>query len=85
MSGVRAPDAIATVPEANDVAPRKLRGFAAIKSRSPETLAAISQLGGIAAHARGAAHEWDSGEASDAGRKGGRAAAANKAARKAAK
>lgn len=35
----------------------------------------IASKGGIAAHEQGTAHEWDSDEARDAGRKGGFASA----------
>ena len=44
------------------------RGFA---SMSPEEQRRIAVMGGKAAHARGTAHEWDSAEAMEAGRKGG--------------
>jgi len=38
---------------------------------SPEKQREIASKGGRAAHAKGTAHEWSSGEARDAGRKGG--------------
>lgn len=38
---------------------------------SPEKQREIASKGGRAAHAKGTAHEWSSGEAKDAGRKGG--------------
>ena len=44
------------------------RGFA---SMSAEKQREIASKGGQAAHAKGTAHEWSSGEARDAGRKGG--------------
>lgn len=44
------------------------RGFA---SMSAEKQREIASKGGRAAHAKGTAHEWSSGEARDAGRKGG--------------
>ncbi len=43
-------------------------GFAAM---SPERQREIARMGGIAAHAKGTAHKWDSIQARDAGRKGG--------------
>ena len=47
---------------------RSNRGFASMdRSKQRE----IASKGGRAAHARGTAHEWSSGEARDAGRKGG--------------
>ncbi len=46
------------------------RGFA---SMSMERRREIASLGGRAAHAAGTAHRWTSAEASEAGRKGGRA------------
>lgn len=46
------------------------RGFA---SMSPEKQRAIASKGGRAAHEQGAAHEWTSAEAREAGRKGGQA------------
>jgi general stress protein YciG len=48
--------------------PKARRGFA---SMSPEKQREIASKGGRAAHAKGTAHEWSSGEARDAGRKGG--------------
>ena len=47
---------------------RKPRGFAAL---TPERRREISQKGGVSAHVKGSAHEWDSGAAREAGRKGG--------------
>jgi general stress protein YciG len=63
----------------NDSAPKKKarRGFAAI---SPERQREIASLGGKAAHAKGTAHQFSAEEARVAGRKGGQAAAAKKAA-----
>jgi general stress protein YciG len=40
----------------------------------PEQQRQIASMGGRAAHQRGTAHEWDSREAAEAGRKGGKAA-----------
>lgn len=48
--------------------PKARRGFA---SMSAEKQREIASKGGRAAHAKGTAHEWSSGEARDAGRKGG--------------
>ena len=47
---------------------RKPRGFAAL---TPERRREISHKGGVSAHVKGSAHEWDSGAAREAGRKGG--------------
>ena len=47
-----------------------LRGFA---SMNPELQRQIASKGGKAAHQRGTAHEFDSREAAEAGRKGGQA------------
>ncbi len=46
----------------------KNRGFA---SMSKERRTELARLGGIAAHAQGTAHEFDSYEAGEAGRLGG--------------
>ena len=46
------------------------RGFA---SMDPEKQRRIASKGGKAAHAKGKAHEWNSEEAREAGRKGGSA------------
>jgi general stress protein YciG len=55
---------------------RKARGFAAM---SPEAQREIARKGGRAAHQRGTAHEFDSAEAAQAGRKGGEAVSRNRA------
>lgn len=55
--------------------PKKKRGFATM---TPERRREISSQGGKAAHAAGTAHEFDSEEATEAGRKGGYAAHANR-------
>lgn len=47
---------------------RKPRGFAAL---TPERRKEISRKGGVTAHVKGSAHEWDSTTAREAGRKGG--------------
>lgn len=44
------------------------RGFA---SMDPQKQREIASKGGRAAHEKGTAHEWDSSEAREAGRKGG--------------
>lgn len=46
----------------------KPRGFAAM---TPERRIAISRQGGVSAHRKGTAHEWDKATAQEAGRKGG--------------
>jgi uncharacterized protein len=53
------------------MAEKRPRGFAAM---NPEQQRQIASMGGRAAHQRGTAHEWDSREAAEAGRKGGKAA-----------
>jgi general stress protein YciG len=50
--------------------PKKRRGFAAMDRSA---VRAIARKGGVAAHARGTAHEFTPEEARDAGRKGGTA------------
>lgn len=54
------------------------RGFA---SMSPAMRAEIASKGGKAAHAKGTAHTWTPEEAKEAGRKGGKVRAANRAKR----
>lgn len=57
--------------------PKKRRGFACMdRARVSE----IARKGGIAAHATGTAHEWNSEAARAAGSKGGKVTAAKKAA-----
>jgi uncharacterized protein len=46
------------------------RGFAVM---SPEKQKEIARQGGRAAHQQGVAHQWNSNEAREAGRKGGQA------------
>lgn len=55
------------------------RGFA---SMDREKARAIASLGGKAAHRKGTAHEWTADEAREAGRKGGLASHAKRAAAK---
>ena len=54
---------------------RSNRGFA---SMDPSKQREIASKGGRAAHAKGTAHEFDSGEAREAGRKGGQAVSRNR-------
>src|SRR6201995_5888019 len=54
---------------------RSNRGFA---SMDREKQREIASKGGRAAHAKGTAHEFDSGEAREAGRKGGMAVSRNR-------
>jgi general stress protein YciG len=54
---------------------RSNRGFA---SMDREKQREIASKGGKAAHAKGTAHEFDSGEAREAGRKGGQAVSRNR-------
>src|ERR1051325_2107069 len=54
---------------------KSARGFA---SMDREKQREIASKGGRAAHAKGTAHEFDSGEAREAGRKGGMAVSRNR-------
>jgi general stress protein YciG len=54
------------------------RGFASMDRTAQRH---IASLGGRAAHRKGTAHQWDSREAAEAGRKGGRTTQRNKKAR----
>src|SRR6185295_11656877 len=54
---------------------RSNRGFASLDRSKPKE---IASKGGKAAHAKGTAHEFDSGEAREAGRKGGLAVSQNR-------
>jgi general stress protein YciG len=54
---------------------RSNRGFASMDREKQREIAA---KGGRAAHAKGTAHEFDSGEAREAGRKGGQAVSRNR-------
>lgn len=56
--------------ENNLVAKKARRGFAAM---SPERQRQIASQGGKVAHQLGSAHQWNSEEAKEAGRKGGKA------------
>ncbi|HLK91102.1 MAG TPA: stress-induced protein [Polyangia bacterium] len=53
----------------------KPRGFAAL---TPERRKEISRKGGVSAHVKGSAHEWDTQAAREAGRKGGLSHAARR-------
>lgn len=55
---------------ANNSSGKSRRGFA---SMSVEKQREIASKGGRAAHKKGTAHEWNSREAAEAGREGGRA------------
>jgi len=44
------------------------RGFAAM---TPERRTEISRMGGVSAHRKGTAHQWNPATAQEAGRKGG--------------
>ncbi len=55
---------------------KKRRGFAAM---DPDAQRKIAAAGGRAAHAAGAAHEFNAGEAQKAGRRGGKKVARDKA------
>ena len=57
--------------------PNSNRGFAAME---PEEQRRIASKGGRAAHESGHAHEWNSGEAAEAGRRGGLASHGERAA-----
>jgi len=59
--------------------PKKNKGFAAMH---PGRQREIAGWGGLVAHRKGTAHEWDSSEAQAAGRKGGLKRAANDRLRK---
>jgi general stress protein YciG len=60
--------------ENNNKQPQK-RGFA---NMDPDKQREIAAMGGREAHARGTAHQFDSAEAREAGRKGGQANSANR-------
>lgn len=56
--------------QSNQQTNKPRRGFAAM---NPEKQKEIARKGGRAAHEQGVAHQWDSNEAREAGRKGGQA------------
>ena len=68
------------VTEADLGLPQRKRGFACL---SAEQRAEMARRGGVAAHARGTAHEWTSETAKAAGRKGGETSQALARARRA--
>ena len=61
-------DGIAAASNGTTTSRRSNRGFASMDRGKQKE---IASKGGRAAHAKGTAHEFDSGEARDAGRKGG--------------
>ena len=65
--------AVASTPQTPRA--RSNRGFASMDRQKQRE---IASKGGRAAHAKGTAHEFDSGEARDAGRKGGVAVSRNR-------
>lgn len=68
-------DGLAAASNGTATSRRSNRGFASMdRSKQKE----IASKGGKAAHAKGTAHEFDSGEARDAGRKGGLAVSQNR-------
>src|SRR5579871_3111502 len=72
----RAQDAGSNDPQDSSTSTKKSnRGFA---SMDREKQREIASKGGKAAHAKGTAHEFDSGEAREAGRKGGVAVSRNR-------
>jgi general stress protein YciG len=73
--GARQPGSSNSAPQSGNVRSRSNRGFA---SMDPSKQKEIASKGGRAAHAKGTAHEFDSGEAREAGRKGGMAVSRNR-------
>jgi general stress protein YciG len=65
--------------ESNNNPTKRPRGFAAMPR---DQRSAISRKGGLAAHRAGTAHEFNTEEAREAGRKGGRATHAKARARR---
>ena len=53
-------------------------GGRGLASADRETKERVASIGGKAAHEQGTAHEWDSREASEAGRKGGESVSRDK-------
>jgi hypothetical protein len=62
----------------SDTKPRRARGFAGM---DPAVLKEVGRKGGVAAHDAGTAHEFSPEEARAAGRKGGKATQAKRAAK----
>ncbi len=54
------------------------RGFASLVAKDPARMREVAAKGGRAAHARGTAHEFDTEEAREAGRKGGQKVSENR-------
>lgn len=68
-------DGIAAASNGTSTSRRSNRGFASMDRGKQKE---IASKGGRAAHAKGTAHEFDSGEAREAGRKGGLAVSQNR-------
>jgi uncharacterized protein len=68
-------DGIAAASNGSTTSRRSNRGFASMDRGKQKE---IASKGGRAAHAKGTAHEFDSGEAREAGRKGGLAVSQNR-------
>src|SRR5258708_34463051 len=68
-------DGIAAAANGSTTSRRSNRGFASMDRGKQKE---IASKGGRAAHAKGTAHEFDSGEAREAGRKGGLAVSQNR-------
>src|SRR5207237_6107434 len=68
-------DGIAAASNGTSTSRRSNRGFASMDRGKQKE---IASKGGRAAHAKGTAHEFDSGEAREAGRKGGVAVSRNR-------
>jgi general stress protein YciG len=68
-------DGISAASNGNTATRRSNRGFASMDRGKQKE---IASKGGKAAHAKGTAHEFDSGEAREAGRKGGLAVSQNR-------
>jgi general stress protein YciG len=68
-------DGVEPMTEREETSSKPLRGFARLNA---EQRAQIARRGGLAAHASGHAHEFDTKEARQAGHKGGEAVSANR-------
>jgi general stress protein YciG len=68
-------DGLSAASNGTSTSRRSNRGFASMDRGKQKE---IASKGGKAAHAKGTAHEFDSGEARDAGRKGGLAVSQNR-------
>ena len=78
---IPASDDLGNAPTEPPPAPKRPRGFAAM---DPALRRELCRKGGKRAHEIGVAHEWDSASASIAGKRGGLATSAKKAAKRAA-